>query len=200
MAVVRLADLDPRLAAAAVLDVMIRRVARDLRRMGLALAELEEEARGRVLAESETYRTAYACAAWAKTGDGMTATLTPAVMGSLIKQVQADLAGDEAAPREADPATLPGLVVVAAQARLALLEGRAVTAVELATLAGVDERSIRAAVVAKALRPVIARRPMRFAPSEACVYLYARGVPGFVLPPGAAVPGASQHLLPPADE
>jgi hypothetical protein len=196
MAIVRLADLDPHLAALAVLEVVVHRIVRDLRRVGLALAEMDGQARERALAESETYRTAYACAAWAKTGEGTTAERAPAVLGPLIKQLHADLAGSETAPREAAPATLPGLVVVAAQARLALLEGKAVTAVELATLASVDERTIRAAVVAKALRPVIARRPMRFAPSEACTYLYARGMPGFVVAPVASVPSAS-HLPPP---
>ena len=50
--------------------------------------------------------------------------------------------------------TTPGVVVVAAAARLALTEGRTVEVVEVAMLASVDERTIRAAVQAGELRPL----------------------------------------------
>ena len=56
-------------------------------------------------------------------------------------------------------------------------------ATEVATLASVDERSIRATVKAGTLTPVGPGRPMRFAADAARQYLYARGVPGFAAAP-----------------
>ena len=53
---------------------------------------------------------------------------------------------------------------------------------DVATLASVDERTIRAAVQAGALRPLSKRRPMRFAAELVRAYLYARGVHGFSAP------------------
>jgi hypothetical protein len=81
-----------------------------------------------------------------------------------------------------DLATLPGVALVAAEARLALIEGRTVSAVELATLASIDEHSVRAAVKVGTLRPLGPGRPMRFAADLARAYLYTRGVPGFGAP------------------
>ena len=75
------------------------------------------------------------------------------------------------------------MVLVAAEARLALVEGRTVEAITIATLASVDERSIRATVQAGTLPPVGPGHPMRFAADVAHQYLYARGVPGFAAPP-----------------
>ncbi len=74
--------------------------------------------------------------------------------------------------------------MVAADARLALEDGRTVKATEVATLASVDERTIWAAVKARTLQPVGTGRPMRFAADVVRQYLYTRGVPGF----GAAPP------------
>ena len=81
---------------------------------------------------------------------------------------------------------MPGMALVAAGARLALVEGRTVSAVELATLASIDEHSVRVAVKAGTLRPVGPGRPMRFAADLACAYLYTRGVPGFAAPESPA--------------
>jgi hypothetical protein len=54
-----------------------------------------------------------------------------------------------------------------------------VEAVELAALAGLDERSIREAAKTGRLSPVGNGRPMRFEAALVCRYLYERGVPGF---------------------
>ena len=99
-----------------------------------------------------------------------------------LKELCADLDVElgKSSRREPDLATVSGVLVVAAAARLALKEGRAVTAVEVATLASVDDRTIRAAVQEGRLQPVGPGRPMRFAADAACHYLYTRAVPGFV--------------------
>ena len=73
--------------------------------------------------------------------------------------------------REPDLSTSAGVVLVAAGARLALVEGRTVEAVEVATLASVDERSIRAAAASGVLPPVGPGRPMRFAAEVVRRYL-----------------------------
>jgi hypothetical protein len=111
----------------------------------------------------------------------------PAEIAACILQARADLEGidlREVPPsRPLDPATLPGAVLVAAGARLAVVEARTVTAVELAVLGGVDEHTVRAAVKAGTLQPVAgSTRPMRFAADIARAYLYMRGVPGFAAP------------------
>jgi hypothetical protein len=183
----RLADLDARRIVIAILTVVNERVLRDSQRLGLVVRAAKEgpdegEARVQGLLQSEAYRVATKLAEWATSGQGQAAEI-PAI----LRQVRADLDGiratDASTRGPADLATLPGVALVAAAARLALVEGRTVSAVELATLASLDEHSIRAAVKTGALRPVTSGRPMRFAADLAWMYLYARGVPGFAAPP-----------------
>jgi hypothetical protein len=78
------------------------------------------------------------------------------------------------------------LVVVAAATRLMLAEDRTVEVWEVATLASVDERTIRAAVEAGTLASVGNGRPMRFAADVVRLYLYKCGVAGFPAPSGSA--------------
>jgi hypothetical protein len=58
-----------------------------------------------------------------------------------------------------------------------LTTGRTVEAIEVAALASLDERTIRAVAQSETLKPVGTGRPMRFAAPEVCRYLYERGVP-----------------------
>jgi hypothetical protein len=187
----RLADLDPQRIADAVLNVVYDRVYRDTWRLGLvALAadagQDEKSALSMALGRSEVRRAALVLAEWATSGRGQAAEIP-----TLLRQVRADLDGIDATKASTrgpvDLATLPGMALVAAGARLALFEGRTVSAVELATLASLDEHSVRAAVKAGTLRPVGPGRPMRFAADLACAYLYTRGVAGFAAP-GAPTP------------
>lgn len=130
-----------------------------------------------VLRQSKVYRAARACAEWAISGKGK-----PEDVVAALRELRADLEGvepGEALGREPDLTTVAGVLVVAADARLALAEGRTIEATEVATLAGLDERSIRAAAQAGTLQPVGPGRPMRFAADVVRQYLYARGVPGF---------------------
>ena len=182
----RLADLDPQRIAADVLNVVYDRVYRDTWRIGLVVrvaeaGQDEKSALAAALARSEVFRAARVLAEWATSGRGQAAEIP-----ALLRQVRADLDGVDAtnaSTRESvDLATLPGVALVAAGARLALFEGRTVSAVELATLASLDEHSIRAAVKASTLRPLAPGRPMRFAADLARAYLYTRGVPGFAAP------------------
>jgi hypothetical protein len=182
----RLADIDPRRIVVAILTVVNERALRDTHRLGLVIqmakeGQDESEVRANAALQSEVVRMASKLADWATSGKGQVAEI-PAI----LQQVRADLEGVHATSAStrgpADLATLPGVALVAAGARLALVEGRTVSAVELATLASLDEHSIRAAVKAGTLRPVTSGRPMRFAADLACMYLYARGVPGFAAP------------------
>jgi hypothetical protein len=182
----RLADLDPILITTDVMKVVYDRVARDTRRIGLVArvaepGQDEQLAFTTALGSSEAFRAALALAEWASSGRGQAAEIP-----ALLRQVRADLDGidvKQASTRgPVDLATLPGVALVAAGARLALFEGRTVSAVELATLASIDEHSVRAAVKAGTLRPVGPGRPMRFAADLSSAYLYTRGVPGFAAP------------------
>jgi hypothetical protein len=181
-----LADIDPRRIVVAILAVVNERALRDTHRLGLVIQAAKEgqdegDARANAILQSELFGVATKLADWATSGKGQAAGI-PAI----LQQIRADLEGISAisASRRgpADLATLPGVALVAAGARLALAEGRTVSAVELATLASLDEHSIRAAVKAGTLRPVTSGRPMRFAADLACMYLYARGVPSFTAP------------------
>jgi hypothetical protein len=136
---------------------------------------------GAVLGQSKIHKLVRACVEWAKLGKGK-----PEEMAAALRELRADLDGvepGEVSGREWDLTTAAGVTLVAAEARLALAEGRTVEATEVATLASVDERSIRATVQAGTLTPVGPGRPMRFAADVARQYLYARGVPGFAAPP-----------------
>jgi hypothetical protein len=177
----RLADLDPQQTASTIAWAVNDRAERDARRLGLVLtlpAALDPKTkRSAVLAQSRVYKVTYTCAVWATTGRGSLEEVEAAV-----RELRADLEGVEpgqASRRERDLTTRTGLLLVATEARLALAAGRTVEALEVATLASLDERSIRAAVQANALAPVAPGRPMRFAAEQVQHYLYTRGVPGF---------------------
>lgn len=184
----RLPDLNPAHVALSVAGVVIRRIVRESSRVGLAvrladsppLDEMWAKDVGKLtILRSEAFRAAQTLAEWAKTGQGA----PTATIGALLAEVRADLDGrppDAARRSLPEPTTAAGLILLAAGARLALVEGRPVTAVELAALAGRDERTIRAAAAAGTLRPIDGGRPMRFAVEVAHTYLHARGVAGFV--------------------
>ncbi len=184
---IRLADCDLRRLALAIVGQVTRRTFRDARRLGLVVKSADgqgpqQEGAPFVVMGSEVYEAALMLAAWAKAGQGDSAQIA-----AVILQVRADLEGidmSEVSPtRPLDTATLHGAVLVAAGARLAVVEGRTVTALELATLAGVDEHTVRAAVKAGSLLPVAGSlRPMRFAADLARAYLYTRSAPGFAAP------------------
>jgi hypothetical protein len=130
-----------------------------------------------VLGQSQIHKLARACVEWAKSGKGK-----PEEIAAALRELRAALDGvepGEVSGRERDLTTVAGVVLVAAEARLSVAEGRTVEALAIATLASVDERSIRATVTAGTLAPVGPGRPMRFAADVARQYLYARGVPGF---------------------
>lgn len=126
-----------------------------------------------LVVQSEVYRAAWYVAQWAKTGVGLDAAMAAA----LLAEVRKDLGSPSAAwpPELAGARSAVELVLLAAEVRLAVSEGRPVTASELATLASVDERTIRAAVQGGTLRPMSPGRPMRFAPEAASAYLGGRG-------------------------
>jgi hypothetical protein len=183
---IRLADLDASRIAVDIVNLVYERVVRDMGRLGLVLrmaeqGQNEQVARAAVMGHSEVFHAAWVLAEWATSGRGQAAEIPAS-----LRQVRADLDGigaNEASTRgPVDLSTLPGVALVAAGARLALVEGRTVSAVELATLASMDEHSVRAAVKAGTLRPVAPGRPMRFAAELARAYLYTRGVPGFAAP------------------
>jgi hypothetical protein len=200
-----LADLDPERAAEALTQGVYDRAYRDLLRLGLSLtvpapppgrSYLPGDPAGdrhqpapapkplsiaTVLGQSKLNKVARACVEWAKSGKGK-----PDEMPGALRELRAALDGvepGEASGREWDLTTVAGVVLVAAEARIALAEGRTVEALAIATLASVDERSIRATVTAGTLPPVGPGRPMRFAADVARQYLYARGVPGFAAAP-----------------
>jgi hypothetical protein len=181
-----LADLDPKSITSDILNVVLARVYRDTWRLGLVVrvaepGQDEKSALTTAVEDSEVFRAAQALAEWATSDRGQAAEIP-----ALLRHVRADLEGIDATKASTrgpvDLATLPGVALVAAGARLALFEGRTVSAVELATLASLDEHSVRAAVKAGTLRPVGPGRPMRFAADLASAYLYMRGVPGFAAP------------------
>ena len=206
-----LADLDPERVADELTQEVYARANRDLVLLGLSLTVPappplpptrtylpgDPDGDGRapapkpkplsiatVLGQSKLNKLARACVEWAKSGKGK-----PEEMAGALRELRAALDGvepGEASGRERDLTTVAGVVLVAAEARIALAEGRTVEALEIATLASVDERSIRATVTAGTLQPVGPGRPMRFAADLARQYLYARGVPGFAAAPAIA--------------
>lgn len=206
-----LADLDPERAAAELTQEVYARANRDLVLLGLSLTVPspplpptrtylpgDPDAEGRapapkpkllsiatVLGQSKIHKLVRACVEWAKSGKGK-----PEEIAAALRELRAALDGvepGEVSGREWDLTTVVGVVLVAAEARIAVAEGRTVEAIEIATLASVDERSIRATVTAGTLQPVGPGRPMRFAADVAGAYLYARGVPGFAAPPPRVV-------------
>lgn len=186
----RLSDLDAERTAEGVTDAVHARARRDARRLGMffgfpAGVDPKVTKVWAVLGQSQVHKVARACVAWALAGKGK-----PEEVAVALRELRADLEGVEtgdASVREPDLSTSAGVVLVAAGARLALAEGRTVEAVEVATLASVDERSIRAASAAGLLPPVGSGRPMRFEAEVVHRYLYGRGVPGFGAPSGPAV-------------
>ena len=162
------------------------RVIRDTDHLRLVIqmakdGEAEEKARWRAMFESDIFVTGTDLANWAAAGEGDAARIP-----ALLHQFHAYLTGissSEVSSRgQADLTTVYGVAIVAAEARLAVVEGRTVSAVELATLASVDEHTLRAAVKSGVIRPLGPGRPMRFAADAARVYLYTRGVRGFAAP------------------
>jgi hypothetical protein len=144
---IRLADSDPQRLAVAIVGYVTARVFHDARRLGLVLKTAdgrgEQDGTPFLVMGSEIYRAALMLAEWAKTGRGDSAEIAAAIL-----QVRADLEGIDimqASPtRPLDPATLHGAALVAAGARLALVEGRTVTAIELLAAskkAGIDPLS-----------------------------------------------------------
>jgi hypothetical protein len=198
----RLSGLDPERTAEAMTIAVNTRANRDARRLGMfyglpAGVDPKTTKVWTVLERSQVHKVARACVAWALAGKGK-----PEEVAVALRELRADLEGVEvgdASAREPDLSTSAGLVLVAASARLALVEGRTVEAVEVATLASVDERSIRSAVAAGALSPVGSGRPMRFGAEAVAQYLYGRGVPGFAAPtapaPSAPAAGLAVRLI-----
>ena len=188
-----LADLDPQRAADGLTQGVYDRAKRDIHRLGFVVSfptpttpDSKPPTVATVLGQSKIHKLARVCVDWAKLGKGK-----PEEVAAALRELRADLDGvepGEASGRERDLTTVAGLVVVAAEARLALAEGRTVEATEVATLASLDERSIRATVKAGTLQPVGAGRPMRFAADVVCQYLYTRGVPGFAAAPSRGGP------------
>jgi hypothetical protein len=183
---IRLADNDLQRLTLGIVSEVLRRTYRDAQRLGLVLKPADgrepQDGSAVIMMGSEIHRAALKLAEWAQAGRG-----NPAEIAACILQARADLEGVELLKvpptRPLDPTTLAGAVLVAAGARLAVVEGRTVTAVELAVLAGVDEHTVRAAVKAGSLRALAgSTRPMRFAADIAGAYLYTRGVPGFIAP------------------
>ena len=186
MSPLHLSDLDPQRAADELTRSVYARAQRDARHLGMVLTwptgTDRKSPAGTVLAQSKLHKHARACVEWATLGKGK-----PEDVAVSLRELRAALDGvepGEASGREPDLTTVAGLTLVAAGARLALAEGRTVDAIEVATLASLDDRSIRATVNAGKLEPVAGGgRPMRFAPDVARQYLYARGVPGFAAAP-----------------
>lgn len=182
-----LSELDPQRAADELTQIVYVRTRREVQQLGFdfnlprgGLAGVDPKTLNvaTVLAQSTVCKQARVCMDWAKLGKGK-----PEEVINALRELRASLDGlepGEASGRELDLTTLTGVMVVAVEARLALVAGRTVEATELATLASLDERSIRASVKAGKLQPVGTMRPMRFAPEVARQYLFERGVHGFV--------------------
>ncbi len=182
----RLADVSTISFPFILLNRVYERVTRDAGHLHLVIGMAkdggeEEKARWEAMAESEVFATATALGKWAAAGEGDAAKI-PAILHQ-IRSFLTGISPNESSPRgPADLTTIYGVALVAAEARLAVLEGRTVSAVELATLASVDEHTLRAAVKSGAIRPLGPGRPMRFAAEIARGYLYTRGVRGFAAP------------------
>jgi hypothetical protein len=183
-----LANLDPQRTAEDVAWAVLARARRDARWLGLLVkapnppAGMDQKAAvNQALSQSTVLKVVRTCAEWAIAGKGK-----PEDAAAALRELRAVLEGVEpgrATGRSTDLTPAAGVVVAAAAARLALAEGRTVEAEDVATLASVDARTIRAAVAAGSLQPVGARRPMRFAADVVRQYLYTRGVPGFSAAP-----------------
>jgi hypothetical protein len=183
---VHLAELDPRRVAEHVARAVLARARRDARWLGMVVKVTPPPAAGTdpkaavstALGCSQVMKVARMCADWATGGKG-----EPEEVAVALRELRAMIEGVEPGVgvpgevRELTPAAK--VLVAAAEARLALAAGRTVQAVEIAVLASVDERSIRAATQAGALQPVGTGRPMRFEAIAVRRYLYERGVAGF---------------------
>jgi hypothetical protein len=193
-----LADLDPKRVADEVVSAVHARARRDARALGLYVkqgqvpAGVDPQAHlDATLKQSKLWKTVWTCAAWAAVGKGK-----PEEVDVALQELRAILAGTalgEPVPREVRALTAAiEVVATAAGARLALALGRTVDAVELAALAGLDERSIREAAKTGRLSPVGNGRPMRFEAALVCRYLYERGVPGFEVASGGRIQAPAQ--------
>lgn len=168
------------------MKLVLDRATRDTDHLRLVIqmakdGESEEKARWRVMFESEVFVTAKDLANWAAAGEGDAAKI-PALLHHFRAYLTGISSSEVSSRGQADLTTVYGVAIVAAEARLAVVEGRTVSAVELATLASVDEHTLRAAVKSGVIRPLGPGRPMRFAADVAHVYLYTRGVRGFAAP------------------
>lgn len=85
-------------------------------------------------------------------------------------------ANDELVP-DVDPGAAIGVVLVAARARLRIVGGEAITARELAHLAGLADNHVRLLIRRGAVRA--AARSRLIGAREAARFLAARGIPGF---------------------
>lgn len=85
-------------------------------------------------------------------------------------------ANDELVPN-VDPTTAIGIVLVAARARLRIARGEAITARELAHLAGCADNHVRLLIRRGAVR--VQGRSRHIGAAEAARFLAARGIPGF---------------------
>jgi hypothetical protein len=177
----RLAAIDPSRVALSIAGMAVHQAERVTRRLGgmvtlpppPKVGMTREERAMDLVAQSEVYRAAWYLAQWAKTGSGLDAAMAVALLAEVRKDLGSPLAAWP--PELAGARRAVELVLLATEVRLAVSEGRPVTATELATLASVDERTIRAAVQGGTLRPMSPGRPMRFAPEAASAYLCARG-------------------------
>jgi hypothetical protein len=180
-----LANLDPKRVADELVTAVHAHARWDARSLGLFVklgkvdpgvdpqAVLES-----TLKQSKVWKVVWTCAAWATVGKGKPEDVDVALRD--LRAILVGVAPGDPVPREGRALTAEiEVVVIAAGARLALAQGRTVDAVELAALAGLDERSIRDAAKTGKLAPVGNGRPMRFEAAPVCRYLYERGVPGF---------------------
>jgi hypothetical protein len=186
-----LANIDPQRTAEDLAWAVLARARRDARLLGMSV-RVEHPPEGMdqkaavhdAVRQSKVLKIARTCAEWATSGKGKPDDVTAA-----LRELRAILEGVEpgtASGRDTHLTPTAAVIVMAAATRLALAEGRTVEAEEVATLASVDPRTIRAAVAAGTLQPVGPGRPMRFAADAVRQYLYARGVPGFTAPPASS--------------
>jgi len=191
----RLGDVHPDAVALEVADRVLGRAVRDLQRLAPAVVgmvavpgasppvaghppDMLAAARS-ALRSSRAYLDAFAAVEWAQAGKGSSLDQIDTVLEAFTEDIDGPDVLPLVAPLEHAPHTALDLVRVAAQARLQLYRLHDVTALDLATLAGVDERTIRADASAGRIKPRARNaRPMRFAPLPALVFLAWRKVPG----------------------